>query len=157
MFPISSILWPSDGSGSSLKALQAAVEIAERFNADIYALRVVDQVPPLVEGSGYAPMAIKNFDVPLYQQELLNTAANELNKAVSDNVPQEIKVVAEVKIGVPSEVINAFAQEKNIDLIVMATQGRTGLSRFMVGSVAEKTIRQSIKPMLIIPARSDDR
>lgn len=155
MLPISSILWPSDGGEPSYQALEAAVEIAGTFNARIYALRVVPPVPPLVAGTGFAPMAIKGFDVPLYQQELLRAAEKELSQAILNKVPGGIEVAQHIKIGEPAEVINEFAQENSIDLIVMATQGRTGFSRFLVGSVAEKTIRQSTIPLLIIPVASD--
>ncbi len=75
---------------------------------------------------------------------------------VAQKIPQEIKVNSEVRIGITADVINEFAQEKNIDLIVMATHGRTGFSRFMIGSVAEKIIRQSTIPTLIIPIGGDD-
>jgi nucleotide-binding universal stress UspA family protein len=156
MFSISSILWPTDGSESSFGALEAAVEIAKKFNAVLYAVQVVQQVPPLVVGSGVAPMAVKGFDVPLYQQELLKSAEDDLSRVVSEKIPQEIDTVSEIRIGKPAEIILEFSLEKNIDLIVMATQGRSVFSRFMIGSVAEKTIRQSTIPTLIIPALSDD-
>jgi nucleotide-binding universal stress UspA family protein len=156
MFSISSILWPTDGSESSFGALEAAVEIAKKFNAVLYAVQVVQQVPPLVVGSGVAPMALKGFDVPLYQQELLKSAEDDLSRVVSEKIPQEIDTVSEIRIGKPAEIILEFSLEKNIDLIVMATQGRSVFSRFMIGSVAEKTIRQSTIPTLIIPALSDD-
>jgi nucleotide-binding universal stress UspA family protein len=159
MFPVSSILWPSDGGDSSYKALEAAIAIAEKFNARIYALRVVAPVPPLagpgyapMAGAGYESMAIKGYDVPLYQQELLKSAENDLSQVVAKKVPKHIEISCEVKIGTPAEVIIKFAREKNIDIIIMATHGRTGISRFMIGSVAEKTIRQSTIPLLIIPA-----
>jgi nucleotide-binding universal stress UspA family protein len=164
MFPVSSILWPTDGGEPSYKALEAAIAIAEKFNAEICALRVVAPVPPLagpgyapVAGSGYEPMAIKGYDVPLYQQELLKIAENDLSQIVSKKIPKKIVVACEVKIGNPADVIVEFAQENNIDMIVMATHGRTGVSRFMIGSVAEKTIRQSTIPLLIIPAASGKR
>lgn len=156
MFSISSILWPTDGSESSFRALEAAVEIAKKFNAALYAVQVVQQVPPLVVRSGVAPMAVKGFDVPLYQQELLKSAEDDLSRVVSEKIPQEIDTVSEIRIGKPAEIILEFSLEKNIDLIVMATQGRSVFSRFMIGSVAEKTIRQSTTPTLIIPAVSDD-
>jgi universal stress protein A len=152
MFPVSSILWPTDGSESSFRALKVAVEIAQMFGAILYALRVVQPVPPHIVGSGVAPMAIKEFDVPSYQQELLKSAENDLSQVVVEKIPQEIDVVSEVRIGGPADIIIDFAQEKDIGLIVMATQGRTGFSHFMIGSVAEKTIRQSTTPTLIIPA-----
>ena len=152
MFSISSILWPTDGSESSSIALQAAVEIAQKFNADLYALQIVPPVPPLAVGaSGYTPVAIHGFDVPLYQQELFKSTENQLSQTVTEKIPDEIKVISEVKVGYPADVIREFAQEKNIDLIVMATHGRTGLSRLMIGSVTEKTIRESNIPTLTIP------
>jgi nucleotide-binding universal stress UspA family protein len=161
MFPVSSILWPTDGGEPSHRALEAAIAIAEKFNARIYALRVVAPVPPLagpgyapMVGAGYEPMAIKGYDVPLYQQELLKSAENDLSQVIAKKVPKEIEITPEVKIGTPAEVIIEFAQEKNIDIIIMATHGRTGISRFMIGSVAEKTIRQSTIPLLVIPAAS---
>ncbi len=155
MLPISSILWPSDGEKPSFMALKAAVEIAREFKARLYALRVVNQVPPLVLGTAYVPMDIKAFNVPMYQQELLKTAEADLSQVVKKNVPQEIEVVVNVEVGFPAEVINEFALKNNIDLIVMATHGRTGVSRLMLGSVAEKTIRHSSIPLLILPAGTE--
>ena len=155
MLSVSSILWPSDGSVPSFKALDAAVEIAKRFGAKLYALQVVYQVPT-VTGVGFAPTAIQGFDVPLYEQELLEMTENDLQKAVSEKVPKDIEVVSRVKIGIPEKVITEFALENDIGMIVMATHGRTGLSYFMIGSVAEKTIRQSSIPTLIIPASEED-
>lgn len=151
MLPITSILWPSDGEKPSLMALKAAVEIAREFKARLYALRVVNQVPPLVLGTAYVSMDIKAFDVPLYQQELVKNAEVDLSQAVKEKVPPEIEVVVNVAVGLPAEVINDFAQKNNIDLIVMATHGRTGFSRLMIGSVAEKTIRHSSIPLLVLP------
>lgn len=152
MFPISSLLWPTDGSESASNALEAAVEIAKKFNAEIYALQVVPPVPPLAVGaSGYSQVAIQGFDVPLYQQELYKSTEIQLSQTVSAHIPQDINVISEVKVGYPADVIIEFAKEKDIDLIVMATHGRTGLSRFMIGSVTEKTIRESNIPTLTIP------
>lgn len=155
MLNISSILWPTDGSEPSFKALEAAVEIAQRFKAKLFAIQVVHQVPTVM-GAGFAPVTIQGFDVPLYEQELLKSAENELHQTVAEMVPEDIEVTARVKIGLPAETINDFAEENEIGMIVMATHGRTGLSHFMLGSVAEKTIRQAKIPTLIIPTTGDD-
>jgi nucleotide-binding universal stress UspA family protein len=152
MFPVKSILWPSDGSENAFRALEAAEEIALKFGADIYALQVVHQVPTVV-GAGFSPVAVKSFDVPLYEQELLASAEDDLKQKLLAKLPQEIKTFIHVKVGIPADEIVLFAQENSIDLIVMATHGRTGISRFMLGSVAEKTIRQSTVPTLIIPMK----
>lgn len=118
MFPVASILWPTDMSESSYVALDAANEIAQKFNTVLFALQVVQQVPPLVTGSEFSPMA-KGFDVPLYQEELLKSAENDLLQMVAQKVPLGIKVNPEVRVGITADVINEFAREKNIDLIVM--------------------------------------
>ncbi|MEE4243170.1 MAG: universal stress protein [Desulfopila sp.] len=152
MFPVRSILWPSDGSENAFKALEAAAEIAVRFSADIHALQVVHQVPTVV-GAGFSPVAVKGFDVPLYEQELLRSAEEELKQTLQVKLPEEVKASAHVIVGIPSDEIVLFAQNNSIDLIVMATHGRTGISRFMLGSVAEKTIRQSTIPTLVIPVK----
>lgn len=152
MFSVSSILWPTDGSDESFKALEAAIQMARMFNAPLYALQVVQQVSPLVAGSGVAQMTDKGADVPVHQQELIKSTEKDLYLSVLEKVPRGVEVVSAVRVGEPSEVINEFVQEKNIGLIVMATEGRSGLSRFMTASVAEKTIRQSTIPALIIPA-----
>lgn len=153
---ISSILWPTDGSEASYKALDAAIELSRKFKARLYALQVVHQVP-IVTGAGFSPVAIQGFDVPLYEEELMKTAEQELNQMVSDKVPSEIEVTSRVKLGIPAETIIDFAKDNNISIIVMGTHGRTGISHFMLGSVAEKTIRQSTIPTLIIPLSDEER
>jgi len=156
MLPITSILWPTDGSDPALNALDAAIEFAQQFQVKLYALQVVHQVPT-VTGSGFAPVAMKGFDVPLYEQELLNTAEKELHQMVEGRVAGDVEVESSVKIGIPADVIADFAQENDVGMIVMATHGRTGLSHFMLGSVAEKTVRLSTVPVLIIPEKSTER
>lgn len=150
MLSVSSILWPSDGSEASFKALEAAVAIANKFGARIYALQVVHQVPTMTT-TGFAPAVIQGFDVPMYEQELVRNAEKGLQEAVAEKVGEKIEVDAQVRIGVPEDIIHEFVQEKDIGMIVMATHGRTGLNHLMLGSVAEKTIRQSPIPTLIIP------
>lgn len=156
MLPITSILWPTDGSEPALKALDAAIELAAHFQAKLFALQVIHQVPTIT-GSGFAPVAMKGFDVPLYEQELLQTAEKELRNAVAAKVPGGIEAECRVRMGLPADVITDFATENDIGMIVMATHGRTGLTHFMLGSVAEKTVRLSTVPTLIIPEASADK
>lgn len=155
MLSVSSILWPSDGSEASLKALEAAVAIADKFGARLYALQVVHQVPT-VTATGFAPAAVQGFDVVMYEQELVKMAEKDLQETIAENVGETIEVDSHVRVGVPADVISDFVRENNIGMIVMATHGRTGLSHLVLGSVAEKTIRQSSIPTLIIPG-TDER
>lgn len=150
MLSINTILWPTDSSLPSLKALDAAIALAKQFEAKIYALQVVDPIPTFTE-TGFASTPLQTFDLPLYEHELMESTRKALSETVSQKIPDVINTEIYVEIGNPKNFILDFCKKKNVDLIVMATHGRTGLARFMLGSVAESTIRQSSVPTLIIP------
>jgi nucleotide-binding universal stress UspA family protein len=157
MLPINRILWPTDASRSAIVALDAAVELAEHFGADICALQVINQLPVLAETSfANAPGTVSSFNIALYEQELEQQAQRFLEQIIAEKIPHGIAAETHVILGQAKDTIVDFAERANIDLIVMATSGRSGLARFMIGSVAEATIRQSSIPTLIIPAPGDD-
>lgn len=151
MISIKSILWPFDGSEQSEKALDTAVVMAKKFKAKIHGLHVVDSMPKLLI-TGYGDPEIAGFDLPLYEAELRQVARKSLEQTVADRVPEDIEVETKIITGVPKDIIADYAREHGIDMIVMSTHGRSGLSRVMLGSVAEATIRKSTVPILIIPA-----
>jgi nucleotide-binding universal stress UspA family protein len=82
---------------------------------------------------------------------MVEGAQKKLEEILAKKIPESIRAAAHVELGSPRETIQLFCRDNDIDLIVMATQGREGLSRFMLGSVAEATIRQSSVPVLVIP------
>ena len=155
MLPISAIIWPTDGSKPALRALDVAIELAETFKAKLYALQVVNQVPTISE-TGFTAASEIGFDVPRYEQRLLNTAKDTLNNTVVEKVPKTVEVETHVELGVPADVIIDFAEQKNVSLIVMATHGRTGISHLVLGSVTEKTVRKSSVPVLTIPVGTEN-
>jgi nucleotide-binding universal stress UspA family protein len=153
MFPVKKILWPSDASESANQALGAAIEVAKQFNAKLYGLQVVTEVPTLTDTG--PPMS--GLDIPKYEEELRNGAQEALAELVKGKVPDSIEVVTYIKMGKAAEVIITFAKEKEIDLIIMATHGRSGLSHLLLGSVAENVIRHSPVPTLIIPNKKREK
>lgn len=153
MFPVKKILWPSDASESANKALETAIEVAKQYNAKLYGLQVVTEVPTLTDTG--PPMS--GLDIPKYEEELRNGAQEALAELVKGKVPDSIEVVTYIKMGKAAEVIITFAKEKEIDLIVMATHGRSGLSHLLLGSVAENVIRHSPVPTLIIPDKNREK
>ncbi|MBM9512829.1 universal stress protein [Desulfogranum marinum] len=153
MFPVSSILCPSDGSQHSESALSVGVEIAEKFGAALHVLQVVQPVP-IVIGSGYGSTSLNGFNVPMYEEKLVKDAEQELSQIVEKTVPSTVEVSTHIEVGLAADAINDFAVKSKIDLIVMATHGRSGLTHFMIGSVAEKTVRKSTVPVLIVPAKA---
>jgi len=150
MKSIEKILWPTDASESALQALRVAGTMAETFNAKIYALQVVDQVPR-IDRVGFAGDPLTMFDYSHYEQHLVDGAFVNLEKTVVAAVPDSIEIETHVEMGSPREVIIEFSRINKIDLIVMATHGRKGFSQFWLGSVAESTVRHAPIPTLIIP------
>jgi len=150
MFSIKSILWPFDGSEQSEKALDTARVMAKQFNAKIHGLQVIESMPTLMI-TGYGDLQVPGCDLQLYEAELRQDARKSLEQTVVDRVPYDIDVETKIETGVPKNTIANYARDHGIDLIVMSTYGRSGLSRMMLGSVAESTIRISTVPILLIP------
>jgi len=142
-----SILVPTDFSAYSNAALNKAVELAEQYNSKIYLLHVVDQ-------------AIQQCSVDYcFTADLMNKLEEQSLKASNDNLQKEVNdiigskkldVVSYVQQGNPAEVILREQQDKGIDLIVIASHGKTGLLKNLMGSVADKVIKGSKCPVLIL-------
>jgi len=142
-----SILVPTDFSTYSDAALKKAVELAEKFNAKIYLLHVIDK-------------AIQQCAVDYcITQDVVNQLEEQGLKASNDNLREEankiigaknLDVVFDVQKGHPAEVILKEQQDKGIDLIVIASHGKTGLLKNLVGSVANKVIKGSKCPVMVV-------
>lgn len=136
------ILVPLDFSGASRQALDYAALLAEQFGAKITLIHVV---PPQIvyEGS----MAIPD------EAELMAAANNTMTSRASELVPPLLLKNAVVRNGRPCAEIVRFAQEQDVDLIVMTTHGYTGLAHAFLGSTAEKVIRNAPCPVLAVRRR----
>jgi nucleotide-binding universal stress UspA family protein len=78
--------------------------------------------------------------------------ADEKLRETIDKFPKtsEVKVIPDVRNGVPHEEILIEAAERGIDLIVIASHGKTGLKKYFIGSVAEKVMKEAKCPVLLI-------
>jgi len=150
MKSIKNILWPTDATETALYALDAALVMAEKFGATIHVLQVVEQIARPAH-MGFTGDPLTAFDFPLYEQQLAESARKNLDATVAAKVPHSVNTTVNVEMGLPRETIIAFCAHNDIDLIVMATHGREGLSHFWLGSVAEATVRRSAVPVLVIP------
>ena len=86
----------------------------------------------------------------LWVCNLMCREKNSLNTEEEMAAEDGVEFNAVIKEGVPAEDIIGYASEQGIDLIVMGTAGRTGLDKFLLGSVAEKVVRTAPCPVLII-------
>ena len=137
------ILVPFDGSGYSEKAYEKALEIAEKFESDLIVMTVLQSKIP--DSAGVSIQRLQEL-----QDEQENEATNMLRKleteATNKNIPFSIKVVHNPS---SSDGIATFAENNNIDLIVMGSHGRTGLRKIVLGSVANGVIGHTKCPVLI--------
>jgi nucleotide-binding universal stress UspA family protein len=143
------VLVALDGSELAARALKPAYEIAEKSGGEIILLRVALAqqvvVSPISAGALYADDSLKR-DQEESEAYLQAIRMQELGRGV----PTRIEVVA----GSPPELILDVAEANGVDLIVMSTHGRSGLSRLLYGSVAESVLRGARVPLLLIPIKS---
>lgn len=135
------VLAPTDFSDASETALRHAKEIALTYGAEIDLLHVVDNAttPPIYGSS--------SFEFP--RQEAIEEAESALADLARDVIGIE-HAVAEVASGHPVQSILDYVEENEVDLLVMATHGRTGLDRLLIGSVAERVLRTSPVPVFLV-------
>ena len=140
------ILVPLDGSELARKALDQAEKLAKTFGAEIILFQVVPFLPIYGSPELVTPLIVDEKQKESAERYLTNLA-EELRK-------RGHKVTAIVKIGqqVAVEIID-FAKEVGADLIVMCTHGRSGISRWVLGSVALKILTRAETPILLVRSR----
>ncbi len=146
MLQIARILAPTDFSHHAEAALRFACGLAERFESELHLLHVLSEV---VVPAGPDPMLIPSMP-PEFYAETENLSLQTLANLVQDDWPKPSEVATQVRWGDAVEEINTYASEQAIDLIVIATHGRTGLSHMLLGSVAERIVREAPCPVLTI-------
>jgi nucleotide-binding universal stress UspA family protein len=145
---IRSILAPTDFSAHSSKAVRYACLLAERLGSELHLLHVLSDIVPVGPDPMLTPVLPPEFYTESREQSL-NTLENQLDPSWGH--PPTVET--EVRWGDPVEEIVAHAREQAIDLIVIATHGRTGLSHALLGSVAERIVREAPCPVLTIRDR----
>uniref|UniRef100_A0A7V2ZK26 Universal stress protein n=1 Tax=Ignavibacterium album TaxID=591197 RepID=A0A7V2ZK26_9BACT len=141
---INKILVPIDFSDYSKSALKYAVNFAKVFNAEMYLIYVVEPViyPP--------DFSMGQIAIPSVTVEMDERAKEELNKLAQQEIPADIKKHVIIKTGKPFvEIIETAAQE-DIDLIIIATHGHSGVEHILFGSTAEKVVRKAPCPVLTL-------
>ena len=137
------ILLPTDGSEGVGEAINAAVSLAEKFDARIHVLFVAE--PPRFNEYG-ASVALTNIMQSLQEagrQILDDTAERIRDQGISG-------VETALRQGHPAEEILQYADEHRVELIVMGTHGRRGLNRMLLGSITEEVVRTSHIPVMTV-------
>ena len=141
---IKKILFATDFSEGSRSALPYAVDIATRNGAKIFAVHVIFD---LAKAAGWY---VPHTSAEEVYADLEKSARKELEKTFAEDMRKFKDYELVLLRGTPYEEITKFAQENNIDLIVLATHGRTGIDRLLFGSTAEQVVRYAPCPVLSV-------
>lgn len=143
------ILVATDGSEATLGAVTNALSLAEAYGATVHALYVVDMRAISVDNEGFDDDPV--IDLLFDRGE---RATSEIRRRAEK---RGLNVVTEVDPGTPASRIRGYAADNGIDLISMGTRGRSGISRHLLGSVAERVLRKSTIPVLTTRAAASSR
>jgi nucleotide-binding universal stress UspA family protein len=154
------LLVPLDGSRFGSRALRYAVEVARQFDADIMLLQIIKPATPIVASPMVASPSMADVAVQtalMEDKRNVSRAKRYLSGKAREIRSQNIKVNYQAIVGEPAQSIIEFNDNNNIDLVVMSSHGRNVVKRAIMGSVADKVIRESKKPVLVIRPQTGDR
>ncbi|TKX55893.1 universal stress protein [Halorubrum sp. SP3] len=140
------ILVPTDGSPASDAAIEHAIGLADRYDARLHALYVVD-------GAAYSSLEA-GAEVVV---EALESEGEKATKRVADAADDAgIECVTSVTSGTAYQSIHDYVDGHGIDVVVMGTHGRKGIGRYLLGSVTERVVRTSDVPVLTVRQSTDE-
>ncbi len=153
------ILVPLDGSPLAEAALPYAIELAKKFESELYLIRVVSPAAAagLMSPAGMMAdpamgSAVEAEIIAEAEEEEIAEAREYLDGVIRKLGDTGLQMCSEVMEGSPGAAIMHFAHKIGIDLTVLTTHGRTGLARMVMGSVADQIVRQCGCPVMLIRA-----
>lgn len=144
MKKITKILVPTDLSDLSKRGVRYALELARENGAQVVVYHVIDVGDEWAEGHEHIHVS----------GDIIGDTTKTLDKFLQQNFADCINLVEVrklVEIGKPFRALVDKAEREGVDLIILATHGRTGLSHMLMGSVAEKVVSRASCPVLVIP------
>ncbi|MFP4091279.1 MAG: universal stress protein [Cyclobacteriaceae bacterium] len=146
------ILVPTDFSEQAHYALDLAHGIAKKSSATVKLLHVVE-APHGTSFNALGEVTAPDGMDSLFFVQLMKRQREQLEKLVKDAKYQDIRLEGEVEVGNPYESISRTISDKEVDLVVMGTQGASGLEEILIGSNTEKVVRRSKCPVLTVKSR----
>ena len=142
------ILVAVDGSNTSRRAFEAALALAKSNHAVLQPFYVVENTPLYFEAPGYDPSVLRNRLV----EEGKELGAEFAKTMLDQGVKGELAIGEASSLDDVSTVVLKAAADFKADLLVMGTHGRRGFQRLILGSVAERCVRQASLPVLLVPS-----
>jgi len=141
---IKTILFPTDFSQGARAAMDHAISLARDYNARLILLYVIQDISI---AEWYIPSSLSVADLV---EDMQKSAWKEMDKW-AEEVSTKVKDVEKMVVrGVPFAEIIKTARDKNADMIVIGTHGRTGIDHILFGSTAEKVVRKAACPVLTV-------
>ena len=142
---IKRVLWPTDFSGSAEKALAYVTSLSEKYQTEVHVLYVIEELAH--HEPWYGEFDRSHVDkIHEWERKKAQERLDEICENYLKGCPLYIKHIA---IGDPAQEILKLSDKEKIDMIVMASQGRSGHFRF--GGVAEKVLKNSRVPVVTVP------
>lgn len=141
---VKKILVPVDFSDNSRKIFKEAVNVAQKFGAELVCVFVVQSF------EDYSGFFVPHMPIVQFQDEMQAGAEKKMGEFMDDNLPSGQAGSGKVLVGDVGEEIVGFAAKEKIDMIVMGTHGYKGLERALFGSVAEQVVKTASCPVLTI-------
>jgi universal stress protein A len=138
---VKKILAPTDFSELSAKGVRYACQTAKEVGAEVVILNIV-----MLDETN----RVSKQEMEQHKQRLAEFVAANIA-----DLGGQLKIQQRVDLGQPYSAIVACAENEKIDLIIMSSHGRTGLSRMLIGSVTDKVLRGSPCPILVVPSGPD--
>jgi nucleotide-binding universal stress UspA family protein len=143
------VLVPTDGSAAAERAIEHGLAVAEATGARVHAVNVVDY--------GALAAAGPEDDLPGTVADHLTARAERAVETVAERARDRgLDAVTAVLDGYPATQLLEYVDDRGIDLVAMGTTGRTGVSRFLLGSTTERVVRHAPVPVLAVNARDAD-
>jgi universal stress protein A len=149
---IRTILVPTDFSEYSNYALSYAASLARTFNSSIICVNVIEPIVPTV---GYSGMT-ESLPIADISEQLEDSAERELPKLAEREECAGLEVEELIVHGEAAAEIVRVAKEREVDLIVLSSHGRTGLGRILFGSTAEAVVRHAMCPVVVVKPKAEE-
>ncbi|WP_368408875.1 universal stress protein [Halorussus limi] len=150
------VLIPTDGSECAELAVEHGLAIAQRYDATVHAVSVVDL--RAVAAGGDAGGVPEAEVLPTTETgDQLDERGEKATEAVAERAREAgLDAVSAVRQGIPVRDLLDYTEENDVDLVAMGTHGRTGFDRYFLGSTTAKLVRASGVPVLTVRAPRDD-
>lgn len=144
-----SILIPTDGSEHATRAAEHGAALARAFGASLHVLAVIDT---RTAGGPFSGGELEDETL-----DRMTADAEETITAITDAVDVPEAIQTSIREGNPADEIHTYRDDHDVDLIAMGTHGRTGVDRYVAGSVTENVVRQADVPVLTVRATDRSR